>query len=92
MEFGLFKNKNIYIALTYKCNAECQKCLTRHHINRESEMSPRMIDVICAKLSDANYQGMVSVGSGEPILYPYLEHFIEEILSMNDNRSSCCLL
>jgi len=85
MEFGLFKNKNIYIALTYKCNAECQKCLTRHHINRESEMSPRMIDVICAKLSDANYQGMVSVGSGEPILYPYLEHFIEEILSMNDN-------
>lgn len=85
MRTGLFKNKNIYIALTYKCNAKCQKCLTRYHINRGSEMSPKMIDVIYTRLCESNYQGMVSVGSGEPILYPYLEYFIEKILSLNDN-------
>lgn len=84
METGLFKNKNIYIALTYNCNAKCQKCLTRRHINLGFELSQQLIDVICSKLSAANYQGMISVGSGEPILYPYLEYFIEKMLSIND--------
>lgn len=84
MEIGLFQNKNVYIALTYKCNAKCQKCMTRNHVNRSYEMSRELIDIICSKLCEANYQGMISIGSGEPILYPHLEYFISNILSIND--------
>ena len=35
----MFNNKNLFIALTYRCNAFCKKCMTRYHINKDIEMS-----------------------------------------------------
>ena len=82
---SLFNNRNIFIALTYSCNAFCEKCMTRYHINRHTEMSRNLLDQVVGKLNSHQYKGLVSVGSGEPLLYPNLSYFIDSILSINND-------
>ncbi len=84
---NLFDNKNIFIALTYRCNANCKKCMTRFHKNRNIEMPVSLIDVITDKLRCHHFSGLVSVGSGEPLLYPNFKYFFDSILSVNDGIS-----
>ena len=79
----MFNNKNFFIALTYRCNAFCKKCMTRYHINKEHEMSKRIIDRICSMMLFNGYQSWVSVGTGEPLLYDNFQYFVESILRIN---------
>lgn len=81
----MFNNKNIFIALTYRCNAFCQKCMTRYHVNKNSEISKRLLNRIFYLLKRNDYHGLISVGTGEPMLYGDLEYFIDNILSINDS-------
>ena len=75
-----FKQRNIFIALTYKCNAFCQKCITRY--NRFRNQSMQKED--CRKLADwlvANhFSGTINLGSGESLLYDELPNFVERVL------------
>ena len=84
---GLFVGKGIFVALTYKCNAVCKKCMTRCHKNRNAEMPESLLKVLFTRLRDSGFQGVVSVGSGEPLLYGRLGYFISSILSINSNIS-----
>ena len=80
----MFHNKNIFLALTYRCNAFCKKCMTRYHTNRNMELSPQLLDRIVDKLRAHQYEGLISVGSGEPLLYPHFSAFFSSVLSVND--------
>ena len=80
----MFSNKNIFIALTYKCNAFCKKCMTRYHINKSTEMDSEMLNRVLTLLKTRDYSGYVSVGTGEPLLYDKLDVFINSVLSIND--------
>lgn len=80
----LFKSKNIFINLTYKCCAKCEKCITRHHINVNRDMDMETMNMVLSKLKKSDYRGLVSIGSGEPLLYKNLSVFIKEILDIND--------
>lgn len=84
---GLFENQNIFIALTYSCNAFCEKCMTRYHVNRNVEMPLNLLDEVVGKLYAHQYEGLISVGSGEPLLYPNISYFIDSILSINSKIS-----
>lgn len=79
----MFNNKNIFVALTYKCNAYCTKCMTRHHINKGIEMDDEMLKRLYYLLKVNNYSGLVSVGTGEALLYPEINSFISNILDVN---------
>ena len=83
----MFKNKNIFVALTYKCNAFCKKCMTRYHVNRSVEMDEIVISRLLELLKANNYTGIVSVGTGEPLLYHNLDLFIDGILNVSDTTS-----
>lgn len=79
----MFNNKNLFIALTYRCNAFCKKCMTRYHINKDIEMSKETIDRIFS-LTDKNmYEGYISVGTGEPLLYDNFNYFVNGMLNIN---------
>lgn len=84
---ALFDNKNLFVALTYRCNAFCKKCMTRYHVNRDIEMPPEIIDKIADLLRLRRYEGVISVGSGEPLLYPHFPHFFQSMLAVNDKIS-----
>lgn len=81
----MFRNKNIFIALTYQCNAFCKKCMTRYHINLHKTMSRKTLDNFLHLLKKNNFQGVVSVGSGEPLLYNDIEYFVQELLKINSS-------
>ena len=81
----MLRNKNIFIALTYDCCAFCKKCMTRYHQNRKIKMSRETLERIVKLLKENNYKGTISVGTGEPLLYPDIEYFIKNILSINDS-------
>lgn len=80
----MFNNKNIFIALTYKCNAFCKKCMTRYHVNKAVEMDAVLLNRVLTLLQTRNYSGFVSVGTGEPLLYDKLDLFVDGVLSVND--------
>ena len=80
----MFNNKNIFIALTYKCNAFCQKCMTRYHINKNHEIDREKLDRFFFLLNKNNYDGIVSVGTGEPLLYEDIDFFIDNVLNVNE--------
>lgn len=79
----MFNNKNIFVALTYKCNAYCTKCMTRHHKNKNTEIDEEKLNRLYDLLTKNNYKGLVSVGSGEPLLYPDIKSFMANILEIN---------
>lgn len=79
----MFNNKNIFLALTYRCNAYCNKCMTRYHKNRNVEMDEEKLHRLYYLLKKNNYSKFVSVGSGEPLLYPNIKSFISNILDIN---------
>lgn len=80
----MFNSKNIFIALTYRCNAFCNKCMTRYHKNKDVEISHEILNRFFTLLTDNDYSGIVSVGTGEPLLFKDLESFVENILKVND--------
>lgn len=84
---ALFDNKNLFVALTYRCNVFCKKCMTRYHVNHGIEMPPEMIDKIVDLLRLHQYEGVISVGSGEPLLYPHFSYFLQSVLAVNDRIS-----
>ncbi|MBQ8781144.1 MAG: radical SAM protein [Oscillospiraceae bacterium] len=81
----LHRNKNIFVALTYRCNAYCKKCMTRYHVNVNNEMDQQMLDHVLDYLKYRDYRGLISVGTGEPLLYERLEYFVTELLGINDD-------
>lgn len=80
----MFNNKNIFIALTYNCNAFCKKCMTRYHKNRIYEMPSYILNRILNLCKRNSYSGLISVGTGEPLLYNEIENFVGNFLDIND--------
>lgn len=80
----MFHNKNIFIALTYRCNAFCKKCMTRYHVNRNIEMSKENLNRFFELLKKNDFKGMISVGTGEPLLYSDIDYFVYNVLNVND--------
>ena len=76
--------KNLFFTLTFNCNAFCEKCMTRKHINRNLKASNELIDYFVNALKKHNYKGIVSLGSGESLTSPQLISFAKKILSIND--------
>lgn len=83
----MFYNRNIFVVLSYQCNAFCKKCMTRFHTNIGNSMKRSTLDTLAKILKTNNYKGLISVGTGEPFLYEDLSYFIHEILSINDEIS-----
>lgn len=81
----MFTSKNIFIALTYNCNAFCKKCMTRYHKNKSIQMDMKTLNTIINLLNVNSYKGVISVGTGEPLLYSNIEYFISNILNINDS-------
>lgn len=79
----MFNNSNIFVALTYKCNAYCTKCMTRHHVNKGIEMDEEMVKRLIYLLKVNDYTGLISVGTGEALLYPGIKPFISSVLDVN---------
>ena len=80
----MFQNSNIFLVPTYKCNAFCFKCMTRHHVHLGREMPLEILDKFILQLKKHNFSGCVSLGTGEPLGYPHLEHLLTELLGIND--------
>ena len=80
---ALFQNRNIFLVLTYRCNAFCKKCMTRYHIKRDKEMSPEIIELFFSRVESAKYDGWISTGSGEPLIYNDLEKVVKRALGAN---------
>ena len=78
----MLDNNNIFIALTYKCNAFCKKCMTRYHVNKQIEMPKTVLDRIISIFSEVKYDGYISVGTGEPLLYDKFSYFTTNMLSI----------
>ena len=76
-----FSSRNIFVVLTYKCNAFCQKCITRY--NRFQNQS--MTEENCSKLANLfvnhNFSGTINLGSGESFTYPALPKFVGFLLN-----------
>lgn len=80
----MFNNKNIFIALTYKCNAFCKKCMTRFHENNKIEISEEILQKFYTLLKKNQYKGTISIGTGEPLLYDGIVKFVSNVLNVND--------
>ena len=81
----MFQNKNIFVALTYQCNAFCKKCMTRFHVNLHQTMNRETLDCFLNLLRKYDYKGIISVGTGEPLLYPDLDYFVQELFKINSS-------
>lgn len=75
-----FNQKNIFVVLTYKCNAFCQKCITRYNRFRNRSMEKEDCQKLAKWLIDNHYSGTINMGSGESLLYDELPNFVESIL------------
>ena len=82
-----FAQKNIFVVLTYKCNAFCQKCITRYNRFRNQSMSVEDSRRLANWFIDNNYSGTINMGSGESLLYEELPDFVEKILTGLPNVS-----
>lgn len=80
-----FSSKNIFITLTYYCNAFCQKCLTRYHKFRNQSISYEMLNDISEFIIKYDYNGIINIGSGEALTYEFLGEFVNRILNKNTN-------
>ena len=58
--------------------------MTRYHKNRNKQISKNTLDVIFRLLNENSYTGLISVGSGEPLLYQNIDYFINSVLGIND--------
>lgn len=83
----LFENNNIFLVLTYRCNAFCKKCMTRYYFKRNQEMPLDLMNFILDMMKSADYEGCVSVGSGEPLLYSNLDKLICGVLDINQDST-----
>ena len=77
-------NKGLFVALTYKCTAVCKKCITRYHKFVNKEMMYDTMDSLIKFLEEINYSGVINLGSGEPLIYPYIEEFLDRVLAINE--------
>lgn len=83
----MYDCKKIFLTLTYKCNAWCEKCATRRSIRVNKQMSKETLDLIFGQLNKYNFKGELLIAAGETLLYPYLEYFIKEVLAINNKIS-----
>lgn len=78
---GFFAQKNIFVVLTYKCNAFCKKCITRYNRFRDQSMREDDCQRLAKWFVENHYSGTINMGSGESLLYEGLPDFVENILS-----------
>ncbi len=78
---SFFEQKNIFIALTYKCNAFCRKCITRYNRFRNQSMQRSDCRRLAELLIANHFSGIINLGSGESLLYDELPTFVERVLS-----------
>ena len=83
--------KTIFIALTYCCTANCEKCVTRYHKFLNQSMSKSVLDDTISFLKKIDFRGIIVLGSGEPLSYSYLSEFITGVFSLNDDIGICLL-
>lgn len=75
-----FSSRNIFIVLTYKCNAFCQKCITRYNRFRNQSMTEENCRKLANLLVSYNFSGTINLGSGESFTYPALPEFVGFLL------------
>jgi len=78
---NFFHQKNIFVALTYKCNAFCQKCITRYNRLRGQSMRVEDSRRLAEWLAENQFSGTLVLGSGESLLYDELPNFVERVLT-----------
>ena len=77
---NFFSSKNLFIALTYQCNAFCEKCITRYNRFRNQFMTQENCHKLVKFLVENNYAGTINLGSGESLTYEFLPYFVESLL------------
>lgn len=82
---NFFSSKNLFIALTYQCNAFCEKCITRYNRFRNQSMTQENCHRLVDFLIENAYSGTINLGSGESLTYEYLPYFVENILKYLPN-------
>ncbi len=75
-----FSSRNLFIVLTYKCNAFCQKCITRYNRFRNQSMTEENCRKLANLLVSHNFSGTINLGSGESFTYPALPEFVGFLL------------
>lgn len=78
---NFFSSKNLFIALTYRCNAFCEKCITRYNRFKNQSMSKDNCEKLINLLIENNYTGTINLGSGESLTYEFLPYFVESLLN-----------
>lgn len=78
---NFFSSRNIFIVLTYKCNAFCEKCITRYNRFRNQSMTADNCRRIADLLVSNDYSGTINLGSGESFTYSLLPEFVEYLLN-----------
>ena len=81
----IYDNKNLFLNLTYKCNAFCKKCMTRYHQKKNLDMDINLLKYVISKLKFHNYSNLISMGCGEPLLYTHCSEAIQGLLEINDS-------
>lgn len=79
--YSIFRQKNIFVVLTYKCNAFCQKCITRYNRFRNQSMLKEDCRRLANLFVENHYSGTINMGSGESLLYAELPNFVGRILN-----------
>ena len=77
---GFFARKNLFVVLTYKCNAFCQKCITRYNRFRDQTMRKEDCRRLAKLLVENHYSGTINMGSGESLLCDELPNFVDSVL------------
>ena len=77
---AFFSSKQLFIALTYRCNAFCEKCITRYNRFQNQSMTENNCHRLIQLLVDNNYSGAINLGSGESLTYDMLPFFVETLL------------
>jgi len=66
----MIDSKQIFLTLTTKCNVRCKKC----YLPKDKEMSLEVLERTLSILK--NFKDQLFIGSGENLIYPYLDHFL----------------
>ena len=85
--YSIFHQKNIFVVLTYRCNAFCQKCITRYNRFRDQSMQNEDCVRLANLFVENHYAGTINMGSGESLLHSELPNFVDRILNGSPNVS-----
>jgi MoaA/NifB/PqqE/SkfB family radical SAM enzyme len=79
------RSENLSIELTSRCNSLCKHCFVRAGRNNKADLSPGVVEQICAEGFNAGYRHLHLTG-GEPMLWHGLFELLDRAFALNYQR------